>query len=61
MTDGSTPTTRLSTALEALCCTKRVVSLPPIEKLCQLTIAFGVLVTVSTLPCVVTLTWPLTT
>ena len=43
----SAPTTRLSTALDADCCWKRVISFAPIEKPCQLMIVPGVLVTFS--------------
>ena len=52
MDEGSAPTTRLSTALEADCCWNLVISLAPIEKLCQLMTAPGLLVIVSLLPAV---------
>src|SRR5712691_7707668 len=44
------PTTRLSTVEDPELCRKRVISLTPIEKLCQLMIAPAVLVIVSVLP-----------
>src|ERR1700704_916701 len=44
------PTTRLSTAELAEDWTKRVISLTPIEKLCQLMMALALLVIVSVLP-----------
>jgi len=44
------PTTRLSTAELAEDWTKRVISLTPIEKLCQLMMALALFVTVSVLP-----------
>src|SRR5215831_3680520 len=44
------PTTRLSTADELPDCKKRVTSLAPIEKLCQLMMVLAVLVTVRVLP-----------
>src|SRR5260221_12405423 len=44
------PTTRLSTAELAEDWTKRVISFTPIEKLCQLMMAFALFVTVSVLP-----------
>src|SRR6266481_9593909 len=44
------PTTRLSTAEVAEDWTKRVISLTPIEKLCQLMMALALFVTVSVLP-----------
>ncbi len=50
MPEGSPPTTRFSTALEADCCTKRVVSPAPMENRGQLMMAPGALVTVSVLP-----------
>ena len=59
--EGSCPTTRFSTALAAFCWMKRVVSLAPIEKPCQLMMAFGLLVTFSVLPLVAKLAVPLTT
>ena len=61
MSEGSTPVTRFSTALEADCWRKLVASLAPMEKLCQLMMALGVLVMVSVAPCCWKLTWPLTT
>src|SRR5262249_4437589 len=42
--EGFPVATRLSTALDADCWTKRVISLTPIEKDCQLMIEFGLLV-----------------
>ena len=50
--DGSPPVTRLSTALAAPDCTKRVISSGRIENCCQLMIVPGALVMVSV--------WPLT-
>ena len=50
MREGSLPVTRLSTALAAFCCTKRVSSPRLMPKLCQLMMAPGVLVTVSVAP-----------
>src|SRR5882672_9595962 len=44
------PTTRFNTAEEFEDCRKRVISLGPIEKLCQLMIALAELVIVSVLP-----------
>ena len=61
MTDGFTPTTRFKTVLEADCCRKRVISLAPIEKPCQLMIEPGEFVTCSKLPLLVKETWPLMT
>ena len=61
MTEGSTPTTRLSTELAADCWIKRVTSLCEIEKPCQLMMAPGVLVIVSRLPCWLKSALPLTT
>jgi hypothetical protein len=58
---GSWPTMRLSTALFASCCRKRVISPALIEKLCQLMIVFGVFVIENTLPCWTKLAWPATT
>ena len=58
---GSWPTMRLSTALFAPCCTKRVTSPGAIEKVCQLMIVFGVFVIVNTLPCWWKVAVPLTT
>ena len=55
------PVTRFRTALEALCWMKRVASVAPMEKLCQLMMAFGLLVMVSVLPCWEKVAWPLTT
>src|SRR5882672_4640513 len=49
---------RFKTALEADCWRKRVMSWLGIEKLCQLMIVPGVLVTVRVLPCVAKLAWP---
>ena len=48
--DGSVPVIRLSTALAAFCCTKRVNSPRSMPKLCQWMMVPGVLVTVSSLP-----------
>jgi hypothetical protein len=59
--DGSWPTTRLRTALLALCWMKRVSSSGAIEKPCQLMMVPGALVTVSVLPLVETSALPLTT
>ena len=59
--EGSAPTTRLSTALDADCCWKLVISLAPIEKLCQLMTAPGLLVIVRVLPAALKVAWPLTT
>src|SRR5215217_4436601 len=50
MLEASWPTTRLSTALAADGCTKRVTSPRPIENAFQLMIVPGVFVTVSALP-----------
>ncbi len=61
MLDVTPPVTRLSTADAAFCCAKRVISPEPIEKLCQLMIAPGVLVTVSALPVVAKVAAPFTT
>ena len=61
MLDGSAPVTRLSTALAAFCCTKRVNSPRLIPKLCQLMMAPGVLVMVSVPPLVANVACPLTT
>ena len=61
MRDGSLPVTRLSTALAAFCCTKRVSSPRLMPKLCQLMMVPGVLVTVSVAPLVTKLAWPFTT
>ena len=58
---GSCPVMRFSTALSALCWTKRVTSPALTEKLCQLMIALGVFVIVNTLPCWPNVAWPLTT
>jgi len=44
------PTTRLSTAEDPEDCRNRVISLTPIEKLCQLMMALALLVIVSVLP-----------
>ena len=55
------PVTRLSTALEAPDCRKRVISLAPIEKPCQWMIAPGVLVMLSVLPWVEKLAVPAAT
>src|ERR1700704_1706901 len=52
------PTTRLSTAELAEDWTKRVISLTPIEKLCQLMMALALFVTVSMLPEVAKLALP---
>src|SRR5262249_44697829 len=52
------PVTRLSTAEEAEGCTNRVISLTPIEKLCQLMIGLALLVTVRVLPEVAKLALP---
>ena len=51
----------LSTALEADCWMKRVISFAPIEKLFQLIIAPGVLMIDSRLPCWVMVALPATT
>ena len=48
--EGSAPTTRLSTWLDALCCTKRVSSPRSILNCCQLMMAPGEFVTVRDLP-----------
>ena len=56
--DGSFPSTRLSTWLEALACSKRTLWPAPMEKLCQFSTAFGLLVTVIWLPWVTMLAWP---
>src|SRR5258706_8967036 len=61
ITDGSCPTMRFRTALEVLCCWKRVASPAPIEKPCQLMIELGVLVTVRVLPTVLNDALPETT
>src|SRR5262245_9166115 len=60
-TEGSCPTTRLSTLEAALCWMKRVVSPGAIEKPCQLMIAPGVLVTFSVEPRCAIDACPLTT
>src|SRR5882762_1243070 len=52
------PTTRLSTAELAEDWTKRVISLTPIEKLCQLMMALALFVIVSVLPEVAKLALP---
>src|SRR5499427_494784 len=44
------PTTRFNTAEELLDCRNRVISLDPMEKLCQLMIVLAVLVIVRVLP-----------
>jgi hypothetical protein len=49
---------RLSTALAAFCCTKRVSSPRSMLKLCQWMMAPGLLVTVSCEPCAWKLAWP---
>ena len=59
--DGLCVTTRFNTALDADCWTKRVISFAPIEKLCQLRMAFGVLVICSRLPFWTIVALPLTT
>ena len=61
MTDGSTPVTRFSTWLLALCCTKRVSSPRLMLNCCQLMMAPGVLVTVKVLPTCENDACPLTT
>jgi len=58
---GLPPVTRLSTVLAALCWTKRVNSPVLIEKLFQLMIAPGLLVTVRVLPLRANVADPLTT
>jgi hypothetical protein len=50
MLEGSTPTTRFSTALVALCWLKRVLSTAAIENDCQFMMELGLLVTLSVLP-----------
>ena len=52
---------RFNTAEACDCWMKRVISLAPIEKLCQLMIELGLLVICSRLPFWRTETWPLTT
>ena len=59
--EGSAPMTRFNTELLEDCWMKRVVSLLPMEKPCQLIIALGVLVTVKRLPLWLMLAVPLTT
>ena len=61
MTDGSAPTTRLSTELAADCWMKRVISFVPIENPRQLIIALGEFVIDSRLPCWLILALPETT
>ena len=61
ITEGFPPTTRFSTALDADCCRKRVISLAPMEKPCQLMIEPGEFVICSRLPLLVNDTWPLMT
>src|SRR5262249_10432821 len=59
--EGLPAATRVRTAEAGGCWMKRVTSLAPIEKLCQLMIELGLLVTWSRLPFWMTETWPLTT
>src|SRR5512140_3511464 len=61
MLEGSLPTTRLSTWLAALGCSKRTLFCVPMEKLFQLTTAFGLLVIVILLPLVTIPAVPLIT
>ena len=61
ISDGFSPTTRLSTWLAAFCCTKRVSSSRPMLNCCQLMMVPGVLVMVSVLPLCRKLACPFTT
>src|SRR5471030_1455040 len=58
---GSCPVMRFSTLLSPLCWMKRVISLAPIEKPCQLMMVLGVFVIENRLPCWLKLACPATT